>query len=585
MTESRRVVTITYAGQTSGTGPLSLGQDNMIRCTLNNEPADINKQGAWPVPENADVDDVLSALQTLTERHESLRTLYPSTDGRQPTEQHVQAEGTFNLEIIDTDEDPAEVAGRIGRRNRATRFDVATEFPLRLALITVEGAPKTLSAVVCHAAADGGATARLVEEFIALASGIALPPHEGLTPRQVAELETSSAGIRRTKASLQHWDKILRTGPHAVFADSSVGPSEAIHRSLAVHSVSAAQALDEASRRMSASSSAIMLAAYAALIAHRAAQKGLVIAALSSNRHRRVLADHIGTVAQDALILLDTDAKDFDELVGRAGGAAMTAYFHSSFDAAAVWDLIDEAARQRGARYARHVVLNDLSTTIPEVLTRDLPEPPEDPQIISLPPEPIPTRLMFNIWQLAGRVSFTLHADQQLFDAAEIDLFARGLLGLVQEAATRAVPLSEIGELTGLAPRPRDGEWRFVGNSWIDLGAVRELLETSLDKRPVSVEVQDDQLVAHIGDDHRPLSPEDAHRAVTHTLFDRQRGVVADDGDPDEPAGWISSSTSGWETAMTPQHYVIHSGTPTDSDDGQDAWASLPIVAEGDGRD
>lgn len=573
MIESRRV-TIAYTGQSSGSGPLSLGQDNMVRCTIENEPSDINKQGSWPVPEGTTFEQVISALRTLAERHEALRTVYPYPDGGgRPVEQVVLAEGVFGLDVVETDRDPSAEVDEIGRRNRAIRFEVDREFPLRLTLVTVDGAPRGLSAVICHAAADGAATALLVTEWLELVSGRTLPPPAGPTPRRVALDERSPAGLRRTKSSLQHWERILSTGPHAVFADSRLGPSDGTHTSLIIHSVRAAEALEAVSARLSASTSTIIMSAYAALAAARAGRDDVVIAALSANRHRRTLVEYIGTVAQDALIALNTDAADFDELIGRASAAGMTAYWHSSFDSAAIWRLIDEVGARRGARFARHLVLNDLSTTVPEALLRDVPTPPEDPQVIKLPVEPIPTRLMLNVWRLRGCVSITLHADRQLFTEQEAEDFARGLLRLVEEAAERTVPLAEISVLTGIEPGPRTGEWRLLDAAWVDLAAVRELLATALGKRPVNLEERDGRLVAHIGDDDRPLTPREAHEALVDVLFHRQRGSAPDLA-ADEEKVLVGSSGSGWETTIAPHRYVIHRGTP----DG-------PILAEGAGRD
>jgi len=573
MIESRRV-TIAYHGHSSGSGPLSLGQDNMMRCTIENEPSDINKQGSWPVPKGTSLDQVISALRTLAERHEALRTIYPYPDGGgRPVEQVVLAEGAFGLDVVETDRDPLVEVDEIGRRNRAVRFDVAREFPLRLTLVTAGGVPKGLSAVICHAAADGAATALLVTEWLELVSGRTLPPPAGPTPRQVALDERSPAGLRRIKASLQHWERILSTGPHAVFSDARLGPSDGTHTSLIIHSVRAAEALEAVSARLSASTSTIILAAYAALAAQWAARDDVVIAALSANRHRRTLAEYIGTVAQDALIALRTDVPDFDELIGLAGAAAMTAYWHSSFDSAEIWRLIDEVGARRGARFARHLVLNDLSTTVPEALLRDVPPPPQDPQVIRLPTEPIPTRLMLNVWRLRGCVSLTVHADRQRFTEQETEDFARGLLRLIQEAAERTVRLDEIRTLTGIEPGPRPGEWRLLDAAWVDLDAVRELLATALDKRPVELAEHDGRLVAHIGDDDRPLTPPEAHAALVDVLFHRQR-ASAPHAAASADKTLVSASGSGWETAIAPHHYVIHRGTPEG-----------PVVAEGAGRD
>lgn len=581
-----RLITVRYRGQTSGEGPLTLGQDNMIRCILHDEPMEINKHALWPVPDGVGLYAALDALRTLAERHESLRTRYPGPQERQPTRQVVHTEGEFEVAVVEIgdDENPDEVAEEAGRRGRAQRFDLSEHFPFRFTLVTSGGRPVRLSVVVCHAAADGAATALLVGEWYELASGRTLDPLTGPTPRDLAEQERSASGARRTKASLRHWERILMNGPQAVFADSGTGPSAGLLPTLVVRSVAAAEALRAIAVRTGSSPSAIMLAAYTALIAHRADQPRVVVAALSSNRHRPGLERYVGTLAQDALMCLDADAADFDALIGTAGPAALAGYWHSTFDSEAIWRLIDQTAYRRGARFARHVVLNDLSTTVPDEVTRDRPDPPTDPELTWAPAEYIPVRIMLNIWRLSGCVELSLSADPQLFGREDTERFAHGLLRLLSEAATRAVPLDELAELTGIERAWRDGDqWRRIDDSWIDLRATGHLLEISLDKRPSLLEVRDGRLVARIAQDARTITPEQAHRAVMDVLFSQPKELES----PDEPA-WsensgVSGALSGWETARAPHEYVIHGGGPLIADDPR-SWEALPVVARGDGR-
>lgn len=584
MAETRRT-TISYTGQSSGSGPLTLGQDNMIRCILHDEPSEINKQIAFPVPDGVGLAAALDALRMLAERHESLRTVFPGPPGGQPDRQEVRAQGGFEVEVAaaDVDEDPDAVADEIGRRNRSVRFDLAAGFPLRLALVTVDGRPVRLSMVVCHAAADGAATAVLLQEWIELACGNELEPPSGPTPREIAEQERSPAGRRRAKASLRHWERILREAPPAVFTDSSLGSSTGLLPTLVVRSGSAAADLDAAAKRTGASPSAIMFAAFAALVAHRAAQRHIVVAALSANRNRSVLRKYVGTLAQDALISLDTAAPDFDTLIAKAGAAAMAGYWNSTFDGDLIWRLIDDTAAQRGARFARHLVLNDLSTTIPEAATRDRPAPPQDPQLTWLPAEYTPTRLMLNVWRVRDCVEFALLADPQLFGRAETEKLALGLLTLARAAARGPAPLDDLSTLTGIAPGRRDGAWMLAGSAWVDLAAVRALLQVALDKRPVYLSIHGGTLTARIAEDGRPVTPQEAHRAVMEVLCHRSRSSVSEGAEGWADGGAVSGALSGWETAMAPHRYVIHRGTPRPVEE-QEAWTELPVIAQGDGR-
>ncbi|MCX4744502.1 condensation domain-containing protein [Kitasatospora sp. NBC_01287] len=555
--ESPQRLIVRYQASSSGSGPLTLGQDNMIRCVLRDEPAHMSKQALWPVPEGTDLPATLAALRTLAERHPALRTVFP---GSHFECQEERAEGEFTIAVVPVapGEDLDKLAGELGLRDRHRAFDLARDFPLRFTLLTRQGRPVRLVVVVCHAHLDGAATALLVTEWLALIAGQPLPEPTSHTPREIAKLERSPAGRRRAKASLRHWEKVLRCDPPVVFAHDGVTHSDAQLPTLALRSATGAEALARAAERTGAGPSTLLLAAYAALVAHLAGQSTLVVAALSANRHRQALAEHIGTLAQDALLSLDTAVPDFDQLVQRTQAAALAAYWHSAFDAEQVWRLVDDTAHHRGLRYARHMVVNDLSATVPADTARQPLPPRVEPEFWWLPAETIPTRIMLNIWRTGGVLELTLHADPRLFPPAATEEFANALLRLLDLVAKRPVPLDELGTLTTLVPgrRERPG-WQLIDGCWIDLAAVRELLTEALTEplteplteargRVGEVTVKDGRLTAYLESAGAPLTPESAHAAVLAALPEHH-------------------------TAMAPHHYVIRDGDL--------------VLAEGSGRD
>ncbi len=562
MTPTRRI-TIRYDGGSSGTGPLTFGQDNMIRCIRFDEPEQINKQGAWTPPPGTTLADALDALRTLVERHETLRTVFPSPPGRPedfPERQQVHARGEFGVEVIEAGQlDPGELdafAEELGRKDLALRFDLGRDFPLRCTLLVSGDRLLRMQVVVCHAAADGAGTALLIQEWARLAAGERLPPVTSRTPLELAATERSERGLRRARSSLRHWERVLRTSPHAVFADSRLVRPPGEVSLLICRSRATARALEAASRRTGATPSSVLLAAFAALVAHRADQTELVIAALSANRHRPGLADYRGTIAQDGFLALNAGAADLDELIGRTKAASLSGFLNSTFDAEKVWQMIEDTAHRRGARYARHVVVNDLSLTIPEAVLEARPGAAADPEITWLPDERLPARLMFNILRVSGRLEFALLSCPQVLDRQEAGQFVRGLLALVGRAAEGPVPLADLGALTGIAPGRRLGDWRQLDNSWIDLGAVRELLAAVLGEGTrTRVAVEQDRLVARVAGPGHP-DPQQLHREVMALL-------------------------PQYETAMAPQHYVLHQAAEGPVPD----WERLPVLAEGDGRD
>jgi Condensation domain len=557
MAETRRF-TVRYSAATAGAGPLTLGQDNMIRCVLREQDQmDLNKQSVWPVPPGTDVPGALAALRTLAERHEALRTVFTGPPGAMPVRQEVRSTGEFEVSVLEADrgQDPDTVAAESGRRDRAARFDLTGEFPLRPTLVTVDGVPVRLAVVVSHAAADATATGILVREWYELAAGRTLPPPTGQSPREVARLEQSKAGRQRAQHSLRRWERILTEAPRAVFAHDRVGRPHGVLPTMVLRSPSAAVHLDQAAKRLGASPSNVLLGVFSALIAHCADERTVVLAALAANRHRAALADYVGTLAQDALLCVDADAPDLDGVIRNAAAESLGGYWYSTFEALALWQLIADVADRRGAGFARQVVLNDMSSTIPDAAVADRPAPPRDPELTWLPSEVIPTRLMLNVWRLSGCVELSLHADPQLFDRDEAERFAAGMLRLIEAAARGPLPTSAIGALTGIDPPRRTGEWVRIDNSWIDLAAVRELLDDALDKRPVDLRVHEGRLTARIAEDGRPITPRRAHEAVM-------------------------SASAGRETTLAPHMYVVCEGAPRT----QDEWDRAAVTAQGDGR-
>jgi hypothetical protein len=210
--------------------------------------------------------------------------------------------------------------------------------------------------------------------------------------------------------------------------------------------------------------------------------------------------------------------------------------------------MIEDVAHRRGSRYQRHVVVNDISLTIPAAAAAAMPPALTDPEIGFFPDERIPTRLMFNIVGVTDSLEFALIACPQVLDKTENDQFARGLLALVAAAAAGPVPLSSLTDLTGVRPGVRTDDWQVIDGSWIDLSAVDRLLTETLGV-PHHISLVDGRLHAHLAYPPPPPALTEIHHSLVTRLGAR-------------------------DTAMTPHHYHLHA----DSLDG-------PLLAEGDGRD
>ncbi|WP_431784509.1 condensation domain-containing protein [Streptomyces chumphonensis] len=572
---SARTVTVRYAGGVARRGPLTLGQANMIRCMLRDDPAYINIHAVWPVPEGVATRAVIDAFRTLVVRHEALRTTFPHGPDAAPREQVVAAEGRFAVTVVDHAEPPPEAeryAEAVADRDRVRRFGLAEEFPLRISVLTRRGTPTFVALAASHAATDAGALAVLHEEWRTLLTGTELPPLGAVTPLELAAEEASPAGVRKSDASLGYWERILRTGPQAMFAEPHAVPPEGRQPQLTLRSRRGARALARAATRTGNAPSTVLLTAWCALLAHRAGQSACVIALPTSNRFTRRLTRAVTTVSQDALLHLDVRVPSFDALLRTAFGGVLDAYRHSRFDALRLWEMVERVTDERGSHFARDVVFNDVSALAPAAQdAAPPPEPGAEPEpgpeleLCWGPGQELPTRALAFAYATTPLLHLSLWADPALFPRAEAEGFLTGVVRLLEAVAEEDVPLSALGAVTGVRPAERGPQWRRVDGCWVSPPAVADALGRALDGRPVHVTVEEapdggagPRLTAYVAAGGDSLTPERAHAALRDVL-------------PGRPG------------LLAPHRYVIVQGPPPDGGPGS-AWTGRPVLAEGDGR-
>ncbi|MFF3838764.1 DUF6271 family protein [Streptomyces sp. NPDC001930] len=584
-----RTLTVAYAGGEERRGPVTMGQANMIRCMLRDEPEHINIHDVWPVPEGTRTESAIEALQALAVRHEALRTTFPHAAGSAPREQVVATEGTFTVTVLDHEDlpdDPAGYAESLARRARAERFRLDRDFPLRISLVARSGAPLFVAMAASHAVTDVGALAVLREDWLSLLSGQTLPPPASLTPLDLAVEEASPAGLRKSDASLRHWERIIRTGPQAMFAEPGAEGTEVRTPQLTLRSRRAARALALVAERTGGMPSTVLLTAWCALVAHRTDQPACVAAVPTSNRYHPRLARSVNTLSQDALLSLDVRVPTFDALLKKAWGAALNAYRHSQFDAVALWEMIGRTTHERGSQFARDVVFNDVSTlptTVATVATatsateedaaaaKPVAATGPDLELSWGPDQVLPTRVLTFVHATDPLLHLSTWVDPALFKRDEAEAFLTGLVRLLEAAAADDVPLASLTEVTGVRPVERGPRWCRVDGSWTSPPLVARALSEALEGLPVHVTADPDVpppdrttpqgggLTAYIAAGDSPLTPAQAHTALMDALPGRP-GVLA------------------------PRRYVIVHHPPAEAD-RTSAWLRQQILREGTGRD
>ncbi|MFE0643485.1 condensation domain-containing protein [Streptomyces sp. NPDC058877] len=562
-------LTVRYTGGEERRGPVTMGQANMIRCMLRDEPEHINIHDVWPVPTGTRTEEVVDALRALVVRHEALRTTFPHLPGEAPREQVVHSSGEFAVTVLDHPELPeesAEYADAVARLGRVERFRLDRDFGLRISLIARAGTPVFVALAASHALTDVSALSVLEEDWLDLLAGRTLPPVTAFTPLDLAAEEATARGVRKSRASLRHWERIIRTEPQAMFAEPGADGAEVAAEQLTLRSLRGARALALVAERTGGLPSTVLLTAWCALVAHRAGQPVCVAAVPTSNRFLPRLARSVNTVSQDALLSLDMRVPSFDALLSKAWGAALNAYRHSQFDAVRLWDMIDAVTHERGSRFARDVVFNDVSAlpTAPPAADADGPEF----EVTRGPVQVLPTRVLTFVHETAPLLRLGLWFDPALFAPEEAEGFLAGLVRLLEAASTQDVPLSALTEVTGVHPVERGAKWLRVDGCWVSPSEVAEVLGKALGGVPVHVapdpsDAPEGQvpagLTAFIAAGATPLSPAEAHTALLEAL-------------PGHPG------------VLAPRRYVIVRDAPVEAD-RTSAWLGQRILREGAGRD
>jgi Condensation domain len=562
-----------FRGTRAATGPLTFGQRNVL-LWIDDEG---NKWSSviplfQPVPDGRTAAEVAAAVAVLIGRHEALRTCY-LTGNADPVQKIVLA-GDLIAEVCEVDGDDGPFVAALEARLSERPFELATELPVRAAIVTKDSRPALLVLIICHMAVDVGSVAVLRRELTALLAG-ASPWSLGATaiqPLEAALAELSALAQRRSAAALRHWETRLSLAPLRLAVPAQPGVTAAIPRRVRMTSPAGALALDRLAACSAAGRSATVLAAAAAVLGLRTGTDTCLFASVSGNRFYPGFGDYVGPLAQDALVSFSLAAGTFRELADRAWAGQLAAYRHSRFDAAALWAMIDAVQHRRGHYFGRDWVFNDVgidlnygaeggaAADVPVLAdSADSAEAALDRTRLEWTHvDHVPVMLFFRLLDVRGVLDLELHVDARYFPPHDVELLLRGVERLLVAAARADVPLAELTDVIGCPPLERGDGWVRTGQSWVDLAEVRRLLSDATGGAPCAVEARPGGHIIGYTVGERGTDPRKMHLDCVALL-------------PARPA------------AATPAWYVVCDGPPADPSD-LDAWRSRPVLIGGDGR-
>lgn len=356
----QHTIMVPFAGEGSGTEDLTWAQWGVWRA-MQGFDSPFMVGGTMKLEEGTTLDHLRHLLAFIVSRHESLRTRIRTGPDGQPR-QVLAESGEIGLEVYDLDdgEDAAEQAEAIRARYEFEPFDIAQDWPVRMAVLCRDGVPDHFVAMYPHMVIDAFGFDALVGDLVHLdrETGAALGPREGVQPMELARKQRAPAAARAGDASLRFWEHWLRqipirrfNGPHP---EQDPRWWDATYDSRAAH-----LAVTAVSARTGLGSGPVLLAAYAVAMARVTGVTPSVIRMVVSNRFRPGFGRSVSVLAQPGLCVIDVGDCPFDEAVRQAWQAQLATGKNSYYDPRRLVELRERVEKERGAALDLTCYFND----------------------------------------------------------------------------------------------------------------------------------------------------------------------------------------------------------------------------------
>ncbi|WP_188273243.1 non-ribosomal peptide synthetase, partial [Streptomyces sp. CBMA152] len=402
-----------------------------------------------------DTDALRAALADVAERHETLRTVYPESDGE--PRQLILQDAAPQLEILDADRaDLAEIAAR--------PFDLAAEAPIRAALLTAGPDRSTLVLALHHIATDGESWGPLLDDLARAyrARTRGERPDWAPLPVQYADYTLWHRELLRDQGEdqLAHWCEALAGLPEELALPTDRPRPAVASPAGAAHAFDLDPALtgelDALARAHGCTVFMVVQAALAVLLSRLGAGTDVPLGTVVAGRSDEALDDLVGFFVNTLVLRTDVSGDPtFAELLGRVREADLAAFAYQDVPFEQVVEAVNPrrslarhplfqvALTMRRAGTAAALELVGLETETTEV---DVTEAEFD--------------LAFQITEQPAGLRTVVKYRTELFDARTVETLGERLRTIL--ASVARAPRGRISQLETVLPAERArllGDW------------------------------------------------------------------------------------------------------------------------------
>lgn len=451
-------MSVCFQGGESRSGSLAWGQQALWNAIRRTRPEDqyFNFSREFTPTGSLDLEDAAGALARVLARHEALRTTLVADEAL--PQQVVHSSGQLDVEVrrcaaADVDSVAAETAAEYEGR----AFDYVGEYPLRVAFVTTDDAAASVARVVfcfCHLAADFAASQVVLDDLAGYLLEDAASGPEAPQPLDLVATQKAPSGQRSSERALAYWEAEYRRIPPTMFPVARADAQDPPFWTGTLSSPVLGEALAAVSARYEVGSSAVILAACAAMAAELEKHDLCAMLTIVANRFRPAQRDLVSSLSMEGLLTLDIDrGTTFADLVRQTWSASVRTYRCAEYDEAERDAMFARVDRDRGESVHPYCCYNDLrgepdrpsasADVLPDVAalraarrlsefgwTRKLPK--------------VSCRFCVHVVGGAPLFRIDLTADTRYLPPETIERYLRAVEHLLVEAAGRDVALDEL---------------------------------------------------------------------------------------------------------------------------------------------